>query len=236
MAIWLNHVTIAAPRNGTTSHTVDPSSGTVVAGATFTPTAGRMLVVVVEGAVTSTTPAGWTLPSGGSAINITGLYVFYLLSAAGSDTISTTHNASDYPVVYDFYEFVEGSSFVSAAAATGVDLQGGAGPSLSSLTGMNHLAAVCGINFTASSGTGTMSWSRGLEAVDTYVVGGSADGYIYGSAYEAASYASSFSSASTELENESPIGPTAERLVFAVDNSAPDEGEPVSWRPAVYTP
>jgi len=45
MATFTNHVTIHAPANGTTSHTVDPSSGTVGNGSLFTPTAGRLLVV-----------------------------------------------------------------------------------------------------------------------------------------------------------------------------------------------
>src|SRR4051812_44300088 len=105
MVDWVNHVAIAAPRNATTTHNgITPSSGTVVAGTAFTPTAGRLLICLCEGAVTSTTPAGWTLPTGGSAINSTGLYVWYK-TAAGSDTVSTTHNASNYPAVFDFYEY-----------------------------------------------------------------------------------------------------------------------------------
>jgi hypothetical protein len=115
MSNWLNHVTIAAPRNGTTSHTCDPTNatggGTVVTGSTFTPTSGRLLVVVCYGAVTFTTPSGWTLPTSGSAVNNGGLYVFYR-TAAGSDPFTTTQNGSNYPVVFDIYEFATGSTFV----------------------------------------------------------------------------------------------------------------------------
>ena len=58
MVAWVNRAVFQAPRNGTTSHTIDPSSTVgLVVGAAFTPTAGRLLVVVVEGAVTSSTPS-----------------------------------------------------------------------------------------------------------------------------------------------------------------------------------
>src|SRR6478735_9379450 len=109
MAKWINHVAINTPRNATTTHTVDPSTGTAANGTLFTPTAGNLLVCLVEGAVTSTTPTGWTLPTGGSAVNNTGHYVWYR-TAAGGDTFTTTHNGSNYPVLFDFYEFASGST------------------------------------------------------------------------------------------------------------------------------
>ena len=117
MVSWLNHAAIEAPRNGTTTHTVTPSAGTAVAGTTFfTPTAGRLLVCLAEGSVTSTTPSGWTLPTGGSAINNTGLYVWYK-TAAGNDSLTTTHNGSNYDVIFDFYEFPSGTNAIVAVLA-----------------------------------------------------------------------------------------------------------------------
>ena len=49
MALWLNHVAIATPRNTLTTHTVNPASDTAVAGTNFTPTAGRFLLLVIDG-------------------------------------------------------------------------------------------------------------------------------------------------------------------------------------------
>lgn len=212
----LNHVTIAAPRNGTATHTVTPSSGSVVAGSLFTPTAGRFLVCVVEGAVTSTTPSGWTLPSGGSAINYTGLYVWYR-TAAGSDSFTTTHNGSNYPVVFDFYEFPSSTSWVNSVAATGVDPGGGAGPTLSGLTGTNQVYAIGGQSAPSSfPGPWTSTWSVGTEIVDASVAYSGNDGYTYGVS-EFADYAGSSVSSAWTTANAS--GPLAERLVWAVNVS-----------------
>ena len=193
MSQWLNHVTIAGPRNGTTTHTVTPSAGTVVAGSAFTPTAGRMLVCVAEGAVTSTTPTGFTL--GGSAVNNSGLYVRYDLSAAGGDTITTTHNASNYPVVFDWYEFPASTTWSGAVSATGVSTTGGAGPTLSSLTGTNQIYAAVGQ--ATPSITHTITWSAGTDIADTSVAFSSTDGYTYSCAELVDSTASSWSSAAS---------------------------------------
>lgn len=214
MTDWLNHAAVAAPRNGTNSHTVGPNGtgGTVVAGSAFTPTAGNFLLVVVDGAVTSTTPAGWTLPTNGSAINNTGLYVWYRASAAGSDTIATTHNGVDYPAVFDFYEFPAGSTFKSSAAATAVSASGGAGPTLSGLTGTNWTAGAAGQNRGPADPATTITWNAGTEATDTSAAASGTDGYTYGLTYTdddvatSKSYAATFSSTSF----------TVERLVFAV--------------------
>ena len=139
MALWLNHVAIAAPRNTLPTHTVDPNGGTVVTGTNFTPTAGRFLLVVVEGSVTSTTPTpGWTLEA--SAINNTGLYC-WTRTAAGSDTLSTTHNGSDYPVLFHWFEFAAGSTWVGDVSATAVAHGAGANPNLTGLTGTNLVMA-----------------------------------------------------------------------------------------------
>lgn len=210
MVKWLNHVTIAAPRNGTNSHTIDPSSGTVVAGALFTPTSGRLLVCVVEGAVTSTTPSGWTLPSGGSAINNTGLYVWYR-TAVGGDTFSTTHNGSNYPVVFDIYEFPAGSTFIGSAAQGNVSASGGAGPSLSGLTSSaNWRAAAVGQDISGAAPS-SFTWSNGTEAVDTSIAASGTDGYGYSLTYLEDETGATYSSAATSTITFT----SCERLVFA---------------------
>jgi len=219
-------VAISAPRNATATHTVDPSTGTVATGTLFTPTAGNLLVCVVEGAVTSTTPSGWTLPAGGSAINTTGLYVWYR-TAAGGDSFTTTHNGSDYPVIFDFYEFPAGSTFGTSTAATGVSQAGGAGPTLSGLTGTNLLCAAAGQD--APGNWGTMTWSSGVEATDFGVNFGATDGYSYSLAYLEDSVLTSWSSAATCVNP----APNVERLVFSVAVSA---GAPYPWQNLTVRP
>ena len=86
MVQWVNRSLIQAPRNGTTSHTVS-----------FTPaTAGNLLVCVAEGAVTSTTPTGWTLP----AERVRGQQHRTLRLVQDRDRsriiVQTTHNGSNY--------------------------------------------------------------------------------------------------------------------------------------------
>jgi hypothetical protein len=202
-------VAIAGPRNGTTTHTVDPNSGSASAGALFSPTAGNLLVCIVEGAVTSTTPTGWTLPTGGSAVNNTGLYVFWK-TAAGADNLVTTHNGSNYPVVFDFYEFASGSTFGTSTASTGVAAAGGAGPTLSGLTGTNLICAVAAQD--PNPGTSSVVWSAGTKAIDITLATSGTDGYTLSMAYMEDSALASWSSAATFTGSTTNI----ERLVFAL--------------------
>jgi hypothetical protein len=184
-APWLNRAVYQLPRNGTTTHTVDPTSATnLVSGSAFTPTSGRLLVAVIEGAVTSTTPSGWTLPSGGSAVNLTGLYVWWRSAAAGSNAFTTTHNASNYPVVVSIYEFPAGSTFVKSVAATGLAYNA-ANPALTALTGTNTVMAVKARTVPDSdayaftwTGTGTP-----VEDWDLRAAFATTDGYVASLAY-----------------------------------------------------
>lgn len=215
MPAWLNQVTIAAPSNGTTTHAVNPASGTAVAGSLFTPTAGRFLLLVVEGSVTSTTPSGWTLPTNGSAINNTGLYVWYKASASGGDTISTTHNSSNYPVAFSFFEFPAGTTFVKAATATGTGLSA-ANPTISALTGTNTVMGAAGVAVFGGSNSATWN-SPNVEAVDTFATTGPTgywSGVSYQDSYVSATYAP------TPTISIGSGGSNSERLTFAVNPPA----------------
>lgn len=218
MAKWVNHASVATPRNGTTTHTVTPSSGTLATGSLFTPTAGNLLVACAQGAVTSTTPTGWTLPTGGSAVNNTGLYVWYI-TAAGADSLTTTHNGSNYPVMFDFYEFAAGSTFVSAASAINV-AAGSAGPSLSGLTGTNLVNGNVGLGYHAGvSSTISYVWASGVEAVDYSEAYATTDGYGYSLDY-LEDYASATASLTVSSWTGSGVTATPERLIFAVTVTA----------------
>jgi hypothetical protein len=213
--MWLNHAAIATPGNGTNSHTVTPNT-TAIAGTGFTPTAGNLLVLVVEGAVTSTTPTGWTL--GGSAINNTGLYVWYRV-AAGNDSITTTHNGSNYPVVFDWYEFPAGTTWAGAANNNNVT-SGSAGPTLSGLTGSTNFVAYSAATISTSTADNySYTWSKGTEAVDTCAPRTTAgtDGYMYSTAYQD-NYAAATASAAATISGSYLAN--QERLVWAVKQPA----------------
>lgn len=233
MADWLNHAAIAAPRNGTTSHTaVTPSTGTVVAGSAFTPTAGRFLACFCGGAVTSgsntsvptAAPTGWTGPTNNQAVNNGGLYFWYK-TAAGSDTVTALHNGSNYPAVFDFYEFPAGTTFNKAVAATGVALNG-AGPTLSAIGSQpNWLAAVA--HQATSNVAGSIGWSAGTELVDTSVGFATTDGYIYGLSALDSSALTSWASTATVATSS---GNTIERLVVALSVPAPAVNDSFPFR------
>jgi hypothetical protein len=214
----LNHAAIAAPRNATNTHTVTPSSGTLAAGTLFTPTAGRFLLCVVEGSVTTTgaaggtgtsPPTGWTLPTNGSAVNATGLYVF-TKTAAGSDTMIANHNGTNYPVSFDFYEFSAGTTFVGAVTATSVGTTV-ANPNLTGLTGTTNIVmAAKGQGGIAAVTTGTWNLSM-TESLDACV--NASDGYFCGVGYLTGYSTSSFQPTCTLAPS---AGIACEALTWAV--------------------
>lgn len=219
MTRWTDRVVIGAARNGTLTHTVDPSSATgVVSGSAFTPTAGSLLVVVCEGAVTSTTPTGWTLPTGGSAVNNTGLYVWWR-TAAGADTFTTTHNGADYAVAFSVYQFAAGSVFLSAVASSGV-AKTNANPNLTGLTSSPKLLFATKAMTGANTETITGAWSGSpapTEDVDTAVLDSATGGYWFGVAYSEDAVATSW--APTCVVSLGP-STTCEAITFAVTAAA----------------
>lgn len=227
MATWLNRVAIAVPRNGGTTHIVDPSTDTVVDGSNFTPTAGNFLICIMSGAVTSgsttgvpaTAPTGWTKLW--ESVGDSGLYCWYK-TAAGGDTVTANHNGSNYPVLADFWEFSAGSAF-NGSGATAINVfPGAAGAGLSGLTGTNTLISISGNTNSGTSGTVVNSWSLGTEMTDTQVLRGgtpTTDGYAYSTTYVEASVLTSWAPVST-MSGGSPAIGRGERGAFAVTVAA----------------
>lgn len=209
----LNHVVISAPRNGTTSHTANPSSGTVVSGTAFNPASGRLLICIGYGAVTFTTSSGWSLASGGSAVNFGGLYLWYR-TAAGGDSFTTTHNGSNYPAVFEFFEYSSSASFISCASSVNVS-NGGAGPTLSSLTGTYDAFAAAGFCIgDVASTSGSCSWNVGTEQSDTFTPNSGTDGYLFSTTLVIDRTGATWSAAATVTGNGNI--PNQERLCFAI--------------------
>jgi hypothetical protein len=231
MVKWLNHVTIAAPRNGTNTHVVDPAAGVVVAGAAFEPTAGRLLVCVAGGSVTSSTPDGWTLPAGGSAVNNSGLYLWYRI-AAGDDVFSTTHNGSNFPAVFDIYEFPADTLFIAAAAQGNVPATGGvAGPALAGLTADADFRAAIACQGFSSGPDPSYVWSNGAEAVDTFAAWATEAGYGYSLSYLEDQVDAAYSSAATSTLTFGGV----ERIVFALDVASTSTEHPAEGSVSVTT-
>jgi hypothetical protein len=210
MVQWVNRSLIQAPRNGTTSHAVS-----------FTPAAaGNLLVAIVEGAVTSTTPTGWTLPANGSAVNNTGLYVWYKTAAAGEASFSTTHNGANYPVGFVVYEFPAGSTFAASASGTGL-ASSAANPNLTGLTGTNLTYGAIGIADSSANGYTSTTWTATgspVEDVDVDVVDSGTDGYGLSVAYVEANTASSFQPTGNATQTGAQVA--KEALTFAVKVAA----------------
>lgn len=224
MAGPTNHVVIAAPRNATTVHTIDASSGTVVGGTSFTPTSGRLLVAVMYGAVTSglstgvpaTAPTGWTKPATSEAVNNGGLYVWWRVAdGTTGDRIVANHNGSNYPVVCEVFEFPAGSSFVKASAANGY-ASGAAGPALSGLTGTNWIAGAMGGAVGSALTASSVAWDAGAEQSDTWTTTAVTDGYEYSSTALADSVLTSTTFTPTVTATGGGVA-NYERLNFAVN-------------------
>lgn len=173
MTKWINRSVVQAPRNGTTSHTV-----------TFTAaTAGNLLVLIMEGAVTHTVPTGWTRQV--QALNNTEISVYTKTATAGESSFSTTHNGSNYPMGVVVYEFAAGSTWVNGVSAVGVDTSN-ANATLSGLTGTNLIFAAIGMTTISTDTINVTTWSGAtgvVKDVDLVVPMLSTDGYIISVAY-----------------------------------------------------
>lgn len=160
---WVNVGSGVAPRNGTTSHTIDFG---------FTSTTTNFLIFVVAGSVTNTV-TGWTERL--QPVSSAELSVFTKTSAAES-SITVTHNGSDYPVNWICYEFYTGTTWVNGSSS---DSSGDA-DTFTALTGLPGSAVVVfggrcrGVNGgTSASSTWTAPW---VEDYDTFTADGVTDG------------------------------------------------------------
>jgi len=225
VAKHLNFVTLWVTAASTT-RTVNPaSSGTVVAGTRFTPTAGRRLVAIAGGAITQTAPTGWlpnpNVTGQNAVVNNGGHYVWNKV-AAGGDTLTTTTNGTGaWPSIYTFLEFEAGSTVVAFAGAGNVAVTNGAGPTLTMPAGTKTVYAAGNGTLGGSVGA-SASWtfSGATEFVDAIAPnpGTGPEGASQGVAYVEDTTSTSLAvTASVAYVNASS---TPERLIFAVSVAA----------------
>lgn len=209
MSSWVTRTVLSGSsvnQNGTNSHTC-----------TFTAaTAGNLLVAVVAGGVTSTTPSGWTLVT--SAVGYSGIYLFTKTASSGESSFSTTHNSSNYEIKGVVYEFPAGTSVVGSNSATGQSYGPTAtGPSVSSLTGTYSRFSARSYAMDNTNSTWDVDWTLPfVEDYDTFVPNsGSTDGVSLTIAYDDAQTASSFNPSATKTQTNVSI-PSGEGISFAL--------------------
>ena len=182
MTKWGNFVLLAAPRNGTAVHTANPTTGTVVAGSLFTPTVGNQLYCISAGAVVSPSGSGWTQVT--VASNFGSLSVHTKVAQATND-FTTTHDGSNYPCAFAFFEFGAGTTVVKATQTQNINATTFSVPALTALTPPNlTIGIVDQVNPSTTGATSSVLWSVGTELYDTSTPNvSSTDGYTTSLAY-----------------------------------------------------
>ena len=221
MPAWITRTELTGSSinvNGTNSHTC-----------TFTAaTSGNFLVAVVAGAVTFTTPSGWTLVT--SAVNNTGIYVFTKTASASESSFSTTHNGSNYPIRGIIYEYAAGTSVIGSNSAnnqTGT----ATGPQVSSLTGTYSRFSARSWGMSTVNSTSSCGWTLPtIEDYDVYTASpnGSQDGVALTIAYDDGSTGSSFNPSST-VSNTNTAPTTGEGVSWALNVAAASTTIPLNW-------
>lgn len=166
--LWLTRSVLmgsSVDANGTTSHMC-----------TFAPaTNGNLLIAIVAGAVTSSTPAGWNLLV--SAVQWTGLYVFTKTAAPNESSFTTTHNAANYAIRGIVYEFPTSTTVLASNSAISVGGGPVSGPSLAGLSGTYTLFAARSHGLTTSAGMIEATWTTpGSKDYEEYVGSGGNEG------------------------------------------------------------
>lgn len=164
---WHNKASGTIARNGTSSHTI--SFG-------FTSTTGRLLVVVIYGAVTHAA-SGWTeqlQPVSSGELSL------FTKTSAGETSITVTHNASNYPSYWVAYEFPAGSTYTAGSSSSPTS---DTFPALSSLPGTAQVIIAArgrvnpNSNATAASTSWGSPWVEDADIFEAYTSGGDS-GYV----------------------------------------------------------
>lgn len=207
MSAWLRRSVLSgasSDRNGTNSHTC-----------TFTPaTAGSLLVAVVAGPVTFSTPAGWSVV--GSAVNNGGLYVFAKVATAAEDTFTTTHNGANHPILGVVYEYPAGSTIQAASSSINNLVNSPlVSPTVAGLVGPFTRFGVTGqVQTSGAAPPSTTAWTTPtIEDYDAAAPFAATDGIALSIAYDDNVPGASFAEAATLTSN---VGITHERVAFAL--------------------
>jgi hypothetical protein len=194
---WVNRSAGVAARNGTTSHTVSFTGAS----------SGSLLVVLMCGAVTNTmSTSGYTKQLG--PINNTELSVWTKTAGAGENSLTVTHNASNYPCAYEVYEFPAGSTWAGGTSASNATTW----PTLSGLTGTNSVFGALSEDHVSGDPAYSATWSSGWTSdVDSDTAFSTTDGIYHTVGFQDGYASSTATPSETDTSNR-----TDERAVFAI--------------------
>lgn len=225
MGLWVNRTVLSGASvdpNGTTSHTC-----------TFTPaTSGNFLVAIVAGAVTSTTPSGWSLSD--FMVGNAGIYAFYKTATSGESSFSTTHNGSNYAIQGVVYEFQAGTAYLGGESAAG---SSGTlnGPTPIGLSGTYSRFAARSWGQSTSGAVTSCVWTLPtIEDYDVTVPAASQDGIYLTIAYDDGATGSSFTANSTITTNQGGSGEAVAFALTVVD--PPPAVTPINWITGIPSP
>lgn len=218
MAKWLNRTAGVAPRNGTTSHTITFATD---GDAPFTPTDGRVLLAVTDGPITQVWPGTWTERL--SPVNFSELSVA-TRTVSGDTAVTVTHNNSNRPFIYVFYEFPLGTTWVNGASAANT-AKAAAQPTVTGLPG-TQVTVMFGLGerMNASTPTPSATWVDPLiEDLDLTTAFATTDGCWLSVAYEDNVVATSAATTPTISGGDLTA---YERVSFAIDVPGPATSSP----------
>lgn len=211
--MWVNRSASNEPRSaGATTHTYN-----------FTPaTAGRLLVAICMGSVTTAWPAGWTeqlTPVGNTEISVA-----TKTATSGESSVVVTHNAANYQVEIEVYEFASGSTWVNGIGATAQAVTAGASPTVTGLPGtaVTVFYACCYAKGVAQTIVESVTWSAPvIELTDLDVPYSTTDGNHYTVAYEDGVTATSRTATPTYSNTTTgSVVLSGERVTFAINAAA----------------
>lgn len=222
MSSWVNRTVLSGSStaaNGTNAHTC-----------TFTAaSSGNFLVAIVAGAVTFTTPTGWTLLQ--SAVGGSGLYVFTKTASAGESSFTTTHNGTNYAILGIVYEFYTGTAANGTAGTNNAVAATATSPSATGLTGTYTRIATRSWTISTGYTSGATTWrTPTVEDYDAYIPSGSQDGVTLSVAYDDGATGTSFSPDSDQIIQPSNLGNGC-AISFALTVVTPATGGlvPIAW-------
>lgn len=198
---WLNMASGTAPRNGTTSHTINFG---------WTSASGSLLAVFVYGAVTHAV-TGWTEQE--QPIN-SGELSLFTKTSTGDTSITVTHNGSNYPVQWIAYEYPAGTTF------TGSDADFDTVEAFTTLSGLPGTAQVilaargrvATTSETGASSTWTTPW---VEDADLFIAPSPTDGCYMTVGHQINVTATSVTPAATTTYSGTWSAPDRQRIVAA---------------------
>lgn len=218
---WVHKSQGVAPRNGTTSHTIN---FTTDGDAPFTPATGSLLLVYIGGGVTNAA-SGWTEVE--QPVSSGELSAFTIVSAP-TTSITVTHNGSNYPCPWVVKEYPSGSVVTSSTSS---NTSNDTFPTLSGLTGGAGNERVIDAAFLrvadgGESGFSAVWGSSFVEDADQYIAQSPTDGAGFTSGHLINVTATSSTPTITPTYGGTWTINDREKVVLAINAVAPPSGVP----------